>query len=62
MVVRACKQCKTIVNEGNKCPECGSEELTDSYKGKVIILNPEKSEVAKNLKHSKKGTFAVKLG
>jgi DNA-directed RNA polymerase subunit E" len=58
---KACKQCKTIF-EGNKCPNCGSEEFSDNFKGKVIVLNPEESEVAKNLKVQKKGKFAIKIG
>ena len=57
---KACKKCK-IVFEGTKCPECGSEEFTDSFKGKVVVLKPEESEIAKNIKISKKGTFAIKV-
>lgn len=59
---KACKKCKTVVNEGAKCPACGSEELVDSYKGKLIVLRPEESEIAKNVKITKKGTYAIKLG
>ncbi|MDP1695642.1 MAG: transcription elongation factor subunit Spt4 [archaeon] len=57
---KACRQCKTIY-EGSKCPKCGSEEFSDSSKGKIIILNSEQSEIAKNLKLKEKGTFAIKL-
>lgn len=39
-----------------------SEELADTFKGKVVIINPEQSEIAKNLKINKKGTYAIKLG
>jgi len=58
---KACKQCRTIY-EGSKCPNCGnpSSESTESWKGKVMILNPEQSEIAKQMKLSKKGTFAIK--
>jgi len=58
---KACKNCKSVF-EGNKCPKCGSQEISDSFKGKVMILNPEISEVAKNLKIKDKGVFAIKLG
>ena len=58
---KACKACKTIF-EGNKCPECGSGEFADNYKGKLVILDPENSEVAKSVKITKKGTYAIKLG
>lgn len=56
---KACKKCKAIF-EGSKCPKCGSEEITDNFKGKVVVLKPEESEVAKNLKLKEKGTFAIK--
>ena len=57
---KTCKNCKMIY-EGDKCPNCGSQEYTDSSKGRVIILNPESSEVAKNLKVTSKGSYAIKL-
>ena len=58
-VEKACRKCK-LVFEGPKCPSCGSEEFTDSFKGKIVVLKPEESEVAKNLKIHGKGTFAIK--
>lgn len=58
---RACKQCKSVF-EGAKCPHCGSHEFSESFKGKVIILNAAESEVAKNLKIKDKGKFAIKVG
>lgn len=57
---KACKKCKTFF-EGSKCPKCGSEEFTDSPKGKVVILKPEESEIAKNLKLNEKGVFALRI-
>jgi DNA-directed RNA polymerase subunit E" len=62
MASKACKKCKAIVESGSRCPICGSEELTDSSKGRLIIVKPDESEVAKNVKITKKGTYAVKLG
>ena len=58
---KACKKCRTIY-EGEKCPNCEtpSSEATDSWKGKVIVMNPEQSEIAKKLKLEKKGEFAIK--
>ena len=57
---KACKKCKSIF-EGSKCPKCGSEEFTETFKGKVHVINPEQSEIAKNLKLSEKGVFAAKI-
>jgi DNA-directed RNA polymerase subunit E" len=59
---KACKKCKSLIESGNKCPKCGSEEIAENSKGKVNILNPEQSEVAKSLKIKDKGSYAIKLG
>lgn len=61
MAEKACKQCK-LVHEGNTCQQCGSQEFSEHYKCHVIVLNPENSEIAQNLKITKKGKFAIKLG
>lgn len=57
---KACKMCNIIVEVGDKCPRCGSKELTEGAKGRVVILNPEKSEVAQKLNIKEKGNFAIK--
>ena len=56
---KACKMCKRVY-EGPKCPGCESIESTDSFKGKVAILHPEESEIAKVLKLDKKGNFSLR--
>ncbi len=56
---KACKICSTIY-EGEKCPNCESKESTESFKGRIVILNPEKSEIAAKLKLKDKGNFAIK--
>ena len=56
---KACKICNTIY-EGDKCPKCESKESTESFKGKIIVQNPEKSEIAQKLNLKSKGTFAIK--
>jgi len=57
---KACKNCKRIY-EGNECPVCNKKETSDSFKGKVEIVNPEKSTLAKELKINKEGIYAIKL-
>ena len=56
---KACKFCNTIY-EGEKCPKCDSKESTESFKGRIVLLNPEKSEIAPKLKLKDKGNFAIK--
>jgi len=57
---KACKTCK-IIYEGSECPNCAKKEITNTFKGKVEIINPEKSEIANQLKINKKGLYAIKL-
>jgi len=56
---KACKNCKFIY-VGEKCPNCSSQEYSEEIKGRVIILDTEKSEIAKNLKINKPGSYAIK--
>jgi DNA-directed RNA polymerase subunit E" len=56
---KACKKCKVLVTE-DKCPLCGSTELSDSWKGRSIVLKPAESEIAKKLGITNKGVFAIK--
>ena len=57
---KACKICKRIYETGDKCPRCDSKESTESFKGRVIVLDSEKSEIAKRLNIKDKGNFAIK--
>lgn len=57
---KACKICKAIF-EGDTCPICGNKEATSEWKGKIIIFEPEQSEVAKKLNINKKGMYAIKV-
>lgn len=57
---KACKMCKKI-HESDKCPNCESKEHTESFKGRVIVMNPKKSEIANKLNIKQKGNFAIKV-
>jgi len=57
---KACKNCK-LIYEGDICPSCGKKDTSDNVKGKIEIVDPEKSEIGKQLKINKKGTYAIKL-
>tara|TARA_Y100000296_G_scaffold85532_1_gene121802 strand:+ start:1123 stop:1311 length:189 start_codon:yes stop_codon:yes gene_type:complete len=56
---KACKICNRIY-EGEKCSSCDSKESTESFKGRIIVLDSEKSEIAKKLNIKEKGNFAIK--
>lgn len=57
---KACKICNRIYETGDTCPNCGAKESTDTFKGRVVVLNPEKSEIAQKLKVKNKGNFTIK--
>jgi DNA-directed RNA polymerase subunit E" len=59
MKTKACKICNTIY-DGDKCPKCDSRESTDNFKGRIVLLNPEKSEIAPKLNLKNQGNFAIK--
>ena len=56
---KACKLCNSIY-DGEKCPRCGAKESTEAFKGKIIVLKPEKSELAEKLNIKEAGEFAIK--
>ncbi len=59
--MKACRQCKAIVKNATKCPICGSEDLTEKWYGLVIVLNPEKSQLAKLLNIKVAGEYALNV-
>ena len=36
------------------------KDSTESFKGKIVVLNPEKSEIANKINLKSKGNFAIK--
>jgi len=56
---KVCKKCRVFV-EGTKCPICGESQLSETWKGRVYLADPEKSIIAKKLKIEKSGVFAIK--
>ena len=59
--MKACRQCKKMVEEGETCPACQSDELSDRFSGLLIVLDPEKSEIAKISEVKAPGRYAVKV-
>ena len=57
---KACKKCKMFV-EGNECPLCKSQSFSTNWKGRVFILDPNKSEIAKKIHVTVKGEYAIKV-
>ena len=57
---RACRNCKMITTK-SKCENCGSTNLTTNFSGLIVIIDPERSEIAKELGFKKKGSYAVRV-
>lgn len=57
---KACKNCKRILS-GTKCPICKTSKVIETWKGKVIIIDAEKSEIAKKLSIKDSGEFAIRI-
>ena len=58
---KACLKCKFLVEPAVEvCSNCGSREFTYDWDGAVIIIDPEKSMLAKLLDLKKPGKYAIK--
>jgi len=55
----ACKKCKFITTEPTVCKVCGSKEFTKEWFGYLIVVDPEKSEIAKKLGIKYAGKYAI---
>ena len=60
MTKKVCKNCKLFV-EKEVCPVCNGNQFVTSWKGRITILNVDKSEIAKKLEMKKEGEYAVKI-
>ena len=56
----ACRKCKCVTTS-KICPACKSSDLTPDWQGIVIVANPEESRIAKTLKITVKGKYALKV-
>ena len=58
---RACRVCGRIIDEGNECVVCKSKDLSPSFKGVVIIFDPDESEIAELSDKKVPGKYALKV-
>jgi len=57
---KVCKKCKIFV-KGTKCPICNGNQFVENWKGRVAIIDAEKSEIAKKINITQKGEYAIKI-
>ncbi|RLE46445.1 DNA-directed RNA polymerase subunit E'' [Candidatus Woesearchaeota archaeon] len=60
MKKKACKQCKFIY-EGEECPLCKSTQAVTNWKGRIYIINKDKSEIGKKIGITENGEYAIKV-
>jgi len=55
---KVCRKCKLFV-QGDKCPICNENNFSRSWKGMVIVNDPNESEIAKTLGITVKGRYCL---
>jgi len=60
MVKKVCRKCKIFV-EGNTCPLCNGTDFSDNWKGRINIIDANKSEIAQKLDIKVKGEYAIRI-
>jgi len=60
MKKKACKSCKIFV-EGDECPVCKGSQFVTNWKGRLYIIDANKSEIAKKIGAKVKGEYAIKV-
>ncbi len=60
MMRKACKNCYLIV-EGKICPACKGTSFSNDWAGYVVVIDPEKSEIAKRLNINAPGKYALRV-
>ncbi len=59
MTIKACTKCKLITNE-ERCPLCDGVTSTN-WSGLLIIVNPDKSNIATELGINTPGEYALRV-
>ena len=60
MKKKACRKCKYFV-KGNECPACKNNQFSTNWQGRVYILDPVKSNIAKKVDMTFAGEYAIKV-
>ncbi len=58
--MKACKACRYVSETEKICPKCQGE-LSEKFSGIVIMLDPDRSEIAKLTGINTVGNYAVKV-
>ncbi len=53
-------KCRLFV-DGSVCPVCNNSNFTDNWRGRLNIIDAEKSEIAKKVGIKVKGEYVIKV-
>lgn len=56
---KICKKCKLFV-EGAECPICQGTQFVTNWKGRIAVIDLDKSEIGKKIGLKAKGEYAIK--
>ncbi|MCI4346515.1 MAG: DNA-directed RNA polymerase, subunit E'' [Thermoplasmata archaeon] len=59
MSLKACKNCHTVTDLA-KCPKCGGETSRE-WQGYLLVIDPDKSEIARKLGIHAAGRYALRV-
>ncbi len=57
---KVCRKCRIFV-EGAECPICKNSNFTETWKGRINVIDANKSEIAKKIGIEVKGEYAIKV-
>jgi DNA-directed RNA polymerase subunit E" len=60
MAENVCRECHRLVT-GQVCQICNSSALSSDWSGYVVIIDPQKSQIAKKLGVTLPGKYALKV-
>jgi DNA-directed RNA polymerase subunit E" len=55
-----CRTCHKII-ETRVCPSCSSDNVSTDWAGYVVIIDAEKSKIAKKMNVTSPGRYALKV-
>ena len=57
---KVCRSCKIFV-EGKECPLCKGTQFTTTWRGRLNILDANKSDIAKKVEIKVKGEYGIRV-
>ena len=57
--MRACKQC-SFISEEDTCPRCGNA-TSKEWQGYLVVIDYEKSDIAKKMGITSNGKYALRV-